>query len=210
MMKIAKVNAAIAPIGTSATRFRYVLNDESTLEKLKRNALTPDLHVNRDNRDGSVSIELNTGAYLSAMVPLVQFYKKNKGREVDGRQTKGLKLFITHETFTARTIDLRASQKLILPILNQDADTCSSDMSEEENEDDDSENWITNQKQTDIESIQQSLSSVAEPQPRTMADDQLQQHRLSNTDHANGNISSTADASRGLEGGATPVRTEGD
>ena len=94
MMKIAKVNAAIAPIGTSATRFRYVLNDESTLEKLKRNALTPDLHVNRDNRDGSVSIELNTGAYLSAMVPLVQFYKKNKGLEVDGRQTKGLKLFI--------------------------------------------------------------------------------------------------------------------
>ena len=86
MMKIAKVNAAIAPIGTSATRFRYVLNDESTLEKLKRNALTPDLHVNRDNRDGSVSIELNTGAYLSAVVPLVQFYKKNKGLEVDGRQ----------------------------------------------------------------------------------------------------------------------------
>ena len=83
-------------------------------------------------------------------------------------------------------------------------------MSEEENEDCESENWITNQKQTDIESIQQSLSSVAEPQPRTMADDQLQQHRLSNNDLADGDVSSTTAASRGLEGGAAPVRTEGD
>ena len=353
-MKIAKVNAAVAPIGTSGTRFRYVLNDESTLEKLKRNALIPDLYVNRNNRDNSVSIQLNTGAYLSAVVPLVQFYKKNKGLEVDRRQTKGLKLFIedtaeqkdakgtivtnlidllvdgkhvkvtaydttglvrvqgsgtqlyaeqlliprleddmtiltrqintanetilkfgnvktmtraakvarkmtskkaeiedvievhdddddddesdkkgpqaqrrsptpasvffesekaallppepvkslkcdecnfsfvakealdshmtlTHVTLTARTIDLRASQKLILPILNQDADTCSSDMSEDENEDNDCENLIPSKKQTDLEDIQHSLVSAVEFQPSTIEGGG---HQLSNNDPA--------------------------
>ena len=367
------MNAAVAPIGTSGTRFKYVLNDESTLEKLKRNALIPDLYVNRNNRDNSVSIQLNTGAYLSAVVPLVQFYKKNKGLEVDRRQTKGLKLFIedtaeqkdakgtivtnlidllvdgkhvkvtaydttglvrvqgsgtqlyaeqlliprleddmtiltrqintanetilkfgnvktmtraakvarkmtskkaeiedvievhdddddddetdkngpqaqrrspmpasvffesekaallppepvkslkcdecnfsfvakeafdshmtlTHETFTARTIDLRASQKLILPILNQDADTCSSDVSEDENEDNDCENLTPSKEETDLEDIQHSLVSAVEFQPSTIeggahllgASDpalasgltQQQQHQLSNNDPA--------------------------
>ena len=409
MMKIAKVNAAVAPIGTSGTRFKYVLNDESTLEKLKRNALIPDLYVNRNNRDNSVSIQLNTGAYLSAVVPLVQFYRKNKGLEVDRRQTKGLELFIedtaeqkdakgtivtnlidllvdgkhvkvsaydttglvrvqgsgtqlyaeqlliprleddmtiltrqinkanetilnfgnvktmtraakvarkmtskkaeiedvievlddddddesdkngpqaqrrspmpasvffesdekaallppepaqslkcdecnfsfvakealdshmtlTHETLTARTIDLRASQKLILPILNQDADTCSSDMSEDENEDNDCENWIPSKKQTDLEDIQHSLVSAVEFQPSTIEGgghwlgatdpalasglNQQKQHQLSNNDPAPASglnqqkqhqLSNNDPAlAPGLEGGPAPERTQGD
>ena len=42
MMKIATVDATIAPNGT---RFKYTLNDDSTLEKLQKNATIRDMCV---------------------------------------------------------------------------------------------------------------------------------------------------------------------
>ena len=91
MMKIASVNATIAPNGT---RFKYTLNDDSTLEKLQKNATTHDMCVDRTKNDNSVSIQMNTGAYLATVVPLIQFYLKNKGLEINSKQTNGLVVFI--------------------------------------------------------------------------------------------------------------------
>ena len=77
MMKIAPVKATITGSGI---RFKYSLNDDSTLEKLKKNATLRDVVVDNNKSDNSVSIQLNTGAYLTVLVPLVGFYLKNKGQ----------------------------------------------------------------------------------------------------------------------------------
>ena len=91
MMKIAPVKATITGSGT---RFKYSLNDDSTLEKLKKNATLRDVVVDNNKTDNSVSIQLNTGAYLTVLVPLVGFYLKNKGKEIDSKNTKGHKVMI--------------------------------------------------------------------------------------------------------------------
>ena len=91
MMKIAAVNMTIAPNGAS---FKYTLNDDSTLEKLKKNATINDMCVDRTKNDNSVSIQMSTGAYLATVVPLVHFYMKNKGLMIDSKLTSGTNVFI--------------------------------------------------------------------------------------------------------------------
>ena len=48
MMKIAPVKATITGSGT---RFKYSLNDDSTLEKLKKNATLRDMVVDNNKND---------------------------------------------------------------------------------------------------------------------------------------------------------------
>ena len=91
MMKVATVNMTIAPNGAS---FKYTLNDDSTLEKLKKNATTEDMGVDRTKKDNSVSIQMNTGAYLATVVPLVHFYMKNVGLVINSKVTNGLVVLI--------------------------------------------------------------------------------------------------------------------
>ena len=64
------------------------------MEKLKKNAILRDVVVDNTKSDNSVSIQLNTGAYLTVLVPLVGFYLKNKGKEIDSKNTKGHKVMI--------------------------------------------------------------------------------------------------------------------
>ena len=50
--------------------------------------------VDRTKNDNSVSIQMNTGAYLATVVPLIHFYMKNKGLEINSKQTNGLVVLI--------------------------------------------------------------------------------------------------------------------
>ena len=73
----------------SETRFKYYLNDDATLAKLKSHAPRAPLERTPTN-DKSHTFQFSTGAFVSVMVPLVNFWKSAQGRTIDPQETDNL------------------------------------------------------------------------------------------------------------------------
>ena len=75
--------------------FKYYLNNDETLKKLKKNAKnTEDLEELPLKKDNTIRIQFSTGAYMLAVAPLISFWKKNIGKQINSANTGGLDVTI--------------------------------------------------------------------------------------------------------------------
>ena len=76
--------------------FNYCLNNDETLKKLKKNAMNDDdLEELPLKKDDTIRIQLSTGAYMLAVAPLISFWKKHVGKQINRSNTGGLDVSIT-------------------------------------------------------------------------------------------------------------------
>ena len=65
-----------------------------TLAKLKKQAVPTPL-IKSIKKDNSVTLQFSTGAYITAISPLVKFYKETEGKSIKAGDVDGLSIFIT-------------------------------------------------------------------------------------------------------------------
>lgn len=76
--------------------FNYYLNNDETLKKLKKNAINvEDLEELPLKKDDTIRIQLSTAAYMLAVAPLIRFWKKHVGMQINQSNTGGLNVSIT-------------------------------------------------------------------------------------------------------------------
>ena len=76
-----------------ARTFKYLLNDMETLAKLKKQAVSTPV-TKSIKRDNSVTLQFSTGAYITAISPLVKFYKETEGKNIKAGDVDGLSIYI--------------------------------------------------------------------------------------------------------------------
>ena len=72
-------------------RYKYYLNDDATLKKLKKHANNKDFEDKSDAlNDNSFTFQFSTGSYIHSVVPLVDFWRGSSGNQIDPDDTDGL------------------------------------------------------------------------------------------------------------------------
>ena len=87
-------------IKNEVSAFKYHLNDMATLAKLKKQAV-PTPMKQLETLDNSVTLQFSTGAYITAVSPLIKFYKRCVGRRpIQKKDVDGLEVIVTSVTTT--------------------------------------------------------------------------------------------------------------